>query len=686
MMMNKKVILGILMLGCAVVYASDDQNSENTPFKKSSVQVPEQYIQLPEELKEKVSLKQFNKLTQHAYPFNVEDYLPLSSEQINAIALITETVIGDALHPDDYSKFLNVCRDFTPKRIASISEEAISLFDRYRNLEDVLGGGYLMWGCLSLTAAQAKALLDDKASILVPRNTCEIVYDEDEEDAIADVISACVCLTFEQINALVAHGTQYFSDKTLGRVRSSIIEDLSFLTPEEITEFAPYAKDFGLEGENIPTKQRRKTINQFFSIPSEERAETINLIKGHLTEFFPEDIVEEGRAYIFRNFFDYPPDQIKESIEQLKKYLCDLLPQNVTSAEKVAIFKICLQLYPELIERVSQTTKGLLEKSKDWYSKAHLLKDCVKLSRKQTLVIIDYADFLFTRKMKFEQRFQITEACVPLTPEQISARINAIKKHMGDLLIGWDEAGRAYNTAKCLELMPEEIEVRLKTLKEQSKILFIGDIAIEHRRGLVEACIPLTPEQISARIKAIKEHMENLLAGCGEEERTYIIRGCLKLMPEELEARIKAIKEQAENLFVEKNKKEWSPFIILACLQLNPDQISEVAKNTKGLLDNTLSWYNKSCLIVDCAELTQPQTCIVAKYAADIFKKDTLRGDRSHIIKALQKLSPEQMESVIKKLIECKENLLTYDFTDGMPKSEHSKAIADFIAAQAELE
>jgi hypothetical protein len=575
------------------------------------------------------------------YEANLETYLPLSLEQIKALAELKKENLLSDLDDYEYSFIPKACYNLPPEKIRNISLKHIALFQNvgYPAEEaapiDEREGIALMGVCFSLTPEQIEII----------RENPKLYHEEREEDDLEGgygsyIISALSSLTPEQIKCLAANSKKFSLNQYPLIERANFINCLSELSPEQISELSQdtqyilhnklnefhvrrgiiqvyftlepevrhkrieaikaYEKDLFREG--ISAREHGIIVFSCLKFTPEETIESLKTIKSHEQDLFRKDMDERERVDILEHCIFLKPEEITERLKTIKTYDDKIFKEGIPSYHFTDIMLAYLELTPEQIINTSQNSEGLCD-NPEWYSRAHLIVDCKNLDQGQTRVIATYAENIFSENMDDDDRSLITDACLHLTPAQVTERMEAIKICTQDFT--------------------------MKDIRGIDKAL------------IIEACLKLTPEEIKERIEAIKLHVNDLFASdVGEYNRYFAIIQCLYLTPHELVEIVKTIKAHEESL--SKGNDKYG--IFSACFFLRPQKIIEVSKIIEDLCKEEEEWYGTAQLLIDCRKLTATQMLIIKPYIPNLFTHDMSQAHRELITEACIELTPEEMK------------------------------------------
>ncbi|WP_032114036.1 hypothetical protein [Candidatus Paracaedibacter symbiosus] len=486
------------------------------------------------------------------YEANLETYLPLTPEQIKALAELEKEDLLLDLNDYEYPFILKACYTLSPEKIRSISLAHIALFRNVGYPAEEAGaldeqeGIDLMEACFSLTPEQMEIIQENPK---LYRETRE-EYDFEEEHG-SLIISALSCLTPEQIKCLAVNSKKLGLNQRTLINRSIFIHCLDKVTPEQISELsqdAPYIlhnklNDFDLQKaiiqayftlepevrhkhieaikaykkdlfrEGISAKEHGIIVFNCLKLTPEEIIERLNTIKSHEKDLFRKDMDEGERVDILAHCLFLKPEEITERLKTIKTYDDGIFKKGIPSYHFADIMLAYLELTPEQIINTSQNTKGLCD-NPEWYSRAFLIVDCKNLDQGQTRVIATHAENIFYEDMDNDDRAFITAACLKLTPAQITERVEAIKTYTQDFIMK-DISGidKSLIIEACLNLVPEEIKERIEATKLHINDLFALNMDEYIRHFTIRQCLYLTPHELVEIIKTIKTYEERLSKG-----------------------------------------------------------------------------------------------------------------------------------------------------------------------------
>jgi len=480
----------------------------------------------------------------------------------------------------------------------------------------------------------------------VQKHRSSLVPKHKEQDRQIEIISSCMQLTPEKINILAKYVTLgVFKIRIENYNRDEVIQACLELTPQQMEERfeAIHKLAKSIFNKNEEAYVRHRIISIFLSLDALQIAA--------LTKYLPSLSISEEGVERYSTYDQTKIETIKafstlthEQMHAVGEYASILFTKKMKLKEKCAIIKACADLTPEEItKRLSclQTFKTELF-SAEYEERGDAIIAALELTPGQIKVIGNYAPSVFIFQTRSAQKGSFMRACSKLTPEEITAKLENIKKHAPFIL-------------------------------DLKKYPYGGD-------SLINASLDLTLEQI----KALEPHGAYLFALSGISDLANEVTEIFKQQtPEEIILRTECLKKHVTSLLPKHNVFKETNLVILAYLKLPLKNMEALATNANWLIKwNLDTTENKPAaeIVQACQDLLSEDLIqrseYLKKYEASLFQKEMSPTHRAKMMTTYLALPPAHIEAVMvhadwiftanMKITEC--NLITKACQNLMPK------------------
>jgi hypothetical protein len=385
------------------------------------------------------------------------------------------------------------------------------------------------------------------------------------------VIRSYLRLTPGQLNTVVIHVKELFTEDMNGNQCSKIIEVCQELTPMDIELRSKILQmhAFSLFTETMNGDDKSEIISACLKLNPEQ----IIAITLQAPSLFTKSVYGYQYRMIISQCSELEPDDIALRAKNLQNYASSFFSNSMDKSNYSIISSVCLRLKPEQIAIVAKHANKLFTEDMDGNQCSKIIKACVGLkpediaSRSETLQM--HTSSLFTEIMDEHEKSEVISAYLKLNPEQITA----VALHGNALFTeGMNGTQRSHIIKTCIDLSPEDIAVRSQTFRREGSSLFTKDMQIEDKSELISACLKLNPTQITA--------IEALANNCFTKRDYYYLSNIANASANLMTEQISTIGAYAKDLFPRNDLLSESKNVealrtnIKCCINLTPEQIT----------------------------------------------------------------------------------------------------------------